>query len=46
MWLWKDNFLSNMNPRYFYIFLGWRIGLFKGERLRRGELKEPIEHEK
>jgi len=41
---WKDNFLPNMNPRYFHVFLGWRIGLFKGERLREGELKEPVEH--
>ena len=35
-----------MNPRYFYVFLGWRIGLFKGERSREEGLKEPVEYEK
>jgi len=35
-----------MNPRYFHVFLGWRIGPFKRERLRGGRLKGPVEHEK
>jgi len=35
-----------MNPRYFHVFLSWRIGLFKEERLREERLKEPVEHEK
>jgi len=46
MWLQRDNFLSNINPGYFHVFLSWRIGLFKGERSREGGLKGIVEHGK
>jgi len=46
MWLQKDNFLSNMNQKYFHVFLGWRIGQFKEERLRGERLKGLVECKK
>jgi len=46
MWLQRDSFLSNINLRYFHIFLGWRIELFKRERSREERLKGPVECKK
>jgi len=46
MWLQKDNFLSNINLRYFHVLLAWRTGPFKEERSREEMLKRPVEHEK
>jgi len=35
-----------MNPKYFHVFLGWRIGPFKRKKLRGGRLKGPVECKK
>jgi len=43
---WKVNFLSKIKPRYFYEFLGVRVGPPKGDRLRERGLKGPCDLEK